>query len=1001
MWYPPPVSVPFFLEPNARRSANVPAPVMWPPRPFDQQWRDMLGNRELGQVVEDTRKLLLRSLYELVKMNHFLELTDPKLIGWYLSLPAEGLYVIQEVGGLFQFLHRHPALEVSRNIVHLKQNVVGNCLPLAADMPSRLHESRRATFYGISGAKNCKCCSMLILNSEENVSLHEEEKTLQLLPNNLRAELNLESGQVSEDMDMRSQQYDYIQSTSTNLSVTQSNILDRFQKQELPRNSSSDGKLLCQIWEEKAQCDGNHFRESKDKLAQASVLLDGELEMQSHTHNSDHDQVPLLTDTNSDLVGETSITECYSFNSTTVGHTSGQWSDVTNTSIKANKGSTEASTNDEPGTSGTKTCTFSDSFFSNPSERTNLTGDVPRVCSEEDLKCETNSDEYHNVNKKESSISAACVPCINPSWSASGQSTHESVFTRGGCISSTCRSKLNIKTTTTSKIPTVPLSVSQTVDPSSDFKACFTSNRATEVTQDDFVKHCQDVSTGKDLCPVNQETQTIQGPTSEKGIITEVYMSDLDALCEEFEKLKMMEEELMLLKKEMPSATGPRSEQSCGCGAVSRARWAELRLLALQFAMCQQHCWRRFYTSYEGETSLQGIETVPDAMSQTLKSLEDNYLKMKRKILDGFPLDNLKPLAVDTKRLTAATCYRPSLIYKAFLGVGSSFKPSSLKDEGQTNQATEDLKINTTDHEHFIKNTTARQGNSATPSETVSSMRSRIVPASSQQPGVSIDSKPDSGARKEINSSDAWYDAEEEFGCGDQSCKEDRQIGLNDQGDSQEQNVDPPRKIDRCFLLCVLNLPNTVTEHDLLLWFAKYHTNKVSLSNFTNTRVAIVSVRNSNDAEAAVREMNGQRIQGHTLHVEHIHKPPADDQVTMKESCVQHSPATHKAGEELIPLSSDDNFHASRPLHCSLDKLTNVCTTPTASGTFVPQHYGTMGSFDTIMAQLSERYPKIGRQQIVSALLELQKKHCGVLGGLPLRDIVDMTSDLLTHSATD
>lgn len=54
------------------------------------------------------------------------------------------------------------------------------------------------------------------------------------------------------------------------------------------------------------------------------------------------------------------------------------------------------------------------------------------------------------------------------------------------------------------------------------------------------------------------------------------------------------------------SATGPRSEQSCGCGAVSRARWAELRLLAMQFAMCQQHCWRRFYTSYEGETSLQG-----------------------------------------------------------------------------------------------------------------------------------------------------------------------------------------------------------------------------------------------------------------------------------------------------------------------------------------------------------------------------------------------------------
>lgn len=36
-------------------------------------------------------------------------------------------------------------------------------------------------------------------------------------------------------------------------------------------------------------------------------------------------------------------------------------------------------------------------------------------------------------------------------------------------------------------------------------------------------------------------------------------------------------------------------------------------------------------------------------------------------------------------------------------------RPSSLKDEGQTNQAIEDLKINTTDHEHFVENTTARQ----------------------------------------------------------------------------------------------------------------------------------------------------------------------------------------------------------------------------------------------------------------------------------------------------
>lgn len=55
---------------------------------------------------------------------------------------------------------------------------------------------------------------------------------------------------------------------------------------------------------------------------------------------------------------------------------------------------------------------------------------------------------------------------------------------------------------------------------------------------------------------------------------------------------------------------------------------------------------------------------LPDEISQILKNLDDGYLKMKRKVLEGVPLDSLKPLSVDTKRLTAATCYRPSLVCK-------------------------------------------------------------------------------------------------------------------------------------------------------------------------------------------------------------------------------------------------------------------------------------------------------------------------------------------------
>lgn len=74
-----------------------------------------------------------------------------------------------------------------------------------------------------------------------------------------------------------------------------------------------------------------------------------------------------------------------------------------------------------------------------------------------------------------------------------------------------------------------------------------------------------------------------------------------------------------------------------------------------------------------------------------------------------------------------------------------------------------------------------------------------------------------------------------------------------------------------------------------------------------------------------------------------------------------------------------------------------VCISPTAQGTFVPQHYSTMGSFDIIMSKLTQRHPGVTRERIVDALLDLRAKYRGVLSGLPLRAIREMTSELLTQ----
>ncbi|RVE58494.1 hypothetical protein OJAV_G00209890 [Oryzias javanicus] len=63
---------------------------------------------------------LQRSVLNLVVAHDHLALTDPELLHWYLSLPLEDRKIIQGQGGLHQFLLRHPALNLSQNLIFLK-----------------------------------------------------------------------------------------------------------------------------------------------------------------------------------------------------------------------------------------------------------------------------------------------------------------------------------------------------------------------------------------------------------------------------------------------------------------------------------------------------------------------------------------------------------------------------------------------------------------------------------------------------------------------------------------------------------------------------------------------------------------------------------------------------------------------------------------------------------------------------------------------------------------
>ncbi|KAF3694485.1 RNA-binding protein 44 RNA-binding motif protein 44 [Channa argus] len=266
------------------------------------------------------------------------------------------------------------------------------------------------------------------------------------------------------------------------------------------------------------------------------------------------------------------------------------------------------------------------------------------------------------------------------------------------------------------------------------------------------------LGTEQTLC-VSAFTQTDDPGTVDKHLVTEVHMADLDYLA-------------------------------------ARAQRAELNLLALQYSMCRQHCWRLYYTSAEGDRgdlNTYWPKDPPANFLNVLQKLKSDYIEMRGKILEGVPLEHLKPLSVDSEKITTAVSrYIPAQIAGDLLG--NSLSWGSGETRGQTA----------------------------------------------------------SGDRNEC----------------------------------------------------------------------------------------------SNEG------------------------------------------------------TNDCQFMAQPPFGTSIKNMKRVCILPVAKGTYIPQHYGTMGSFDTLMAELTQCHPDVGRQKIVDALVELRDKHQGALSSLPLRTIREMASELLTRSAS-
>ncbi|KAM9448614.1 RNA-binding protein 44 isoform 5-T6 [Salvelinus alpinus] len=1112
MWYPFPMLMPLSLSPEPQRPSDISQTpyasgmIQMHMVPCDQRFfqNAMNGLADPPSLsIEDCRKFLLnRSVFDLVKVTHFLELTDPKLLGWYLSLPVEDRKLIQEEGGLHRFLQRHPALNVARQLVYVKQQVRGCWKPPAVTqtMSSNLNKSRRPTFYGViqcpncgtscsSGAKICRRCSTPI--QKEIPACQSGHGGVQ----SVQVHHQAEAGAVQQFRGCQPQSFTTTTFPSTTVDCLV-NLQDSFQSAcgdtsggHIGATEDSPGQqeahfskvqLLSQLWEEGRWQDGNNCSSVvvyKDPSAQTSFSLDMELEIQSQrginrsqssiesqegesmaNSMSMHDQMADFP-----ILDRETPPEYYSFNSTRMDRT--EWNDTSiNTSqlaehdslsLMATMESTEQPSRpvevEPPEASMVSSCA------GDRSEHCDWTYDncPGNLANEEEAsRCEleNNSVDYRSLMKEDGSIlmyeaSNEGTPDLNltppqgqtkknqSGWSRESLSAPQtlkkeelSIYEESFMSISPGGAAAAVVTTTQhengmSAFSLVNLNQTFDLSPSRVTEARLSTADHSTNTWPAVAKHDVLVGIDHSLTGCNQNTQTQGTATTDKSVITEVHMADLEYLTEEFIKLKFSQEELKELKEQMTSSAGGVSVRDgrgcdnadrgeCDCG--QRATRAELSLLALQYGMCQRHCWRRYYTSPEGDRLFQGTEGPPESLVKVLQVLEVDYREMRRQVLSGIPLDQLRPLSVDSQRITSGTSYVPQHVHSLCASGRSSqqlqvedarVEDVSLGGDGELNRLVSQSVLSVLGQDDGMVGRIKAEGPVVVPVGNPKAEDCRSVKAiilRHQQPEVNRRPRP--GGTKDHNSSEAWFDAEEDL--------EPDGVVLKEGGLAEvlvEEGNGVVGEKDQSSFLCVTDLPSDVTEREVMLWFEKYQASEVSISTFSNNlRVAIVTVSGPKMADSAVSEMDRCSMHGHTVHVAHICSPShtgSQSQDQGRQTQQQQGPsASTKAGPSGdTPCTQDSkrkNTHITTPLmplQLSLQKRTTVCDSPTASGTCVPQHYATMGSFDTLMARLSVRHPEAGRQRIVDALLELRAKHQGFLSGLPLKTIVNMTSDLLTR----
>ncbi|XP_037380169.1 RNA-binding protein 44 isoform X2 [Talpa occidentalis] len=592
------------------------------------------------------------------------------------------------------------------------------------------------------------------------------------------------------------------------------------------------------------------------------------------------------------------------------------------------------------------------------------------------------------------------------------------------------------------------VTATQAVDASTDFRACFTTSRATSASPSVVStssntritmmnkkqpgewqsKKERSVACNTDgrRGPGNRDAlaATTEGPLGESltadnenpdgGVLHKVSL-DLRNTFDNVDVKKHPEREFQLSQE-----TEKNLPLSCCAHAVQRAARAELQLLDAHYQMCRRQCGDIYALVMENWGGLKGNlssntakKELGSALLSVLGDLKVRYMSLKEKIDQGVPLEELPPLSMESKLLSAFSAFACRLIKedaRAFSGADSELDNQSTSDVDVSSSLKKILSQVSwlSDSGHAARHASPEGGG----------LKGGDISMDLHQ--MRLD---DREGKNCAEMSEAWFDAQENLTGVGLSGIQESQTGQDREGPEsalETKTADPLRR-EKGHLIHVGGLCPSVSEADLRCHFQKYHVSEIAVyGGATNYRYASLAFKKGSDAKVAVKEMNGTEIKGKPVNVRLV-KAPGECAAPLSSrsgSRVGLDNLEKSTGRAVGSATSVSRLPRSRPRHLGSEQdseffpsdqkgvkknckqIESAKLLPDIPIQFIPPNTLNLRSFTKIMKRLTELHPEVSRDHIIDALQEVRINHKGFLNGLPINTIVEMTSSVLKNSAS-